>query len=131
MTPFIAILVWTASLSATSYTLSYGPSSGEYRQSLVVAGTNATIQYPDGVDFYGAVTASNDSGTSAPSDELHISGQSAVAVPGGLVISANSGRATLEVSNDLITWATASTFSGMQGPTFYPLTKPEYFYRLK
>ena len=127
---FVAILAWNPSLSATSYTLEYGTSSGQYSRSIYTTGTMAELDFGDGPDLFCAVSAVGNRGTSSPSNELHISGQSVVAVPGGLIIRANDGTAVLDVSNDLKTWAQFTTFTGLQGPTFYPTTTP-MFYRLE
>lgn len=115
-------LAWTASVGADRYTVEYGNASAEYSRSITVTGTSAQLLLVDGPDCFAAVTASGTGGTSLPSNELHITGQSIQPIPGGLLIRSNSGRATLQVSSDLETWAVASTFSGIQGPLFYPLT---------
>jgi hypothetical protein len=130
---FVAVLCWNPSLSATGYTLFYGTASGGCSQSITVSGTCVRVEVPDGPDYFFAVEASGTGGTSGPSNELHVSGQFIERVPGGLVLFASDGDAVLEVSNDLVNWAEASTFTGMTGPVFYPLTEAgeKLFFKLE
>jgi len=130
-------LTWTASAGATSYSVYRGTAPGA--EGATAVGTATSGSFTDtglvnGTTYYYTVTASNASGTSAHSGEVHAApaagGGTAPPVPFGVVITPQTGHILLQWGNE--TTATSyrvyrSTTPGGEGATpLATVTSPTY-----